>query len=229
MNSSIHHLNRLLRGITRPCRSLLLLLAIGFSSVALAQEPFVVSFLLARRTPELPNGTVVTIPTMGTGYNYDVDWNNDGIYDEFGITDSVSHDFQQYTRFRIAIRGDFPRIYFNNRARSDELVSIDQWGSIKWTSMENAFAGCKNLTIAAKDAPDLSRVTCMSGMFDGAAALNQNINHWVNRDRFLFCSWDPVQSAPGKWQGDKLTFVFWCQRLQSGHTKWTLQGDRWVC
>ncbi|MEZ4987422.1 MAG: hypothetical protein R2795_20650 [Saprospiraceae bacterium] len=30
--------------------------------------------------------TCITIPTTGTGYNYDVDWENDGIFDDFGVT-----------------------------------------------------------------------------------------------------------------------------------------------
>ncbi len=37
--------------------------------------------------------TSITIPTTGAGYNYDVDWNNDGTFDEFGLTGSVTHDF----------------------------------------------------------------------------------------------------------------------------------------
>jgi len=28
----------------------------------------------------------ITIPTTGAGYNYEVDWDNDGIYEESGIT-----------------------------------------------------------------------------------------------------------------------------------------------
>lgn len=37
--------------------------------------------------------TSITIPTTGTGYLYDVDWNNDGIFDEFGLTGNITHDF----------------------------------------------------------------------------------------------------------------------------------------
>lgn len=39
------------------------------------------------------NSTSITIPTTGGGYNYDVDWDNDGIFDQMGITGNVTHDF----------------------------------------------------------------------------------------------------------------------------------------
>lgn len=39
------------------------------------------------------NSTSITIPTTGGGYNYDVDWDNDGTFDQLGITGDVTHDF----------------------------------------------------------------------------------------------------------------------------------------
>lgn len=38
--------------------------------------------------------TCIRIPTAaGSSYNYSVDWNNDGIIDQTGITGSVTHDY----------------------------------------------------------------------------------------------------------------------------------------
>ena len=42
--------------------------------------------------PGTSSDTSITIPTFGSGYNYDVDWDNDGIFDEFGIMGNVTHD-----------------------------------------------------------------------------------------------------------------------------------------
>ena len=39
----------------------------------------------------------------------------------------------------------FPRIYFNNGGDKDKLLTIEQWGSGTWTSMDSAFYGCSNL------------------------------------------------------------------------------------
>ncbi|MEM9260611.1 MAG: BspA family leucine-rich repeat surface protein, partial [Bacteroidota bacterium] len=59
-------------------------------------------------------------------------------------------------------------------------MSIEQWGSIQWTSMANAFEGCQNLNITnpAIDVPDLSGVTDMSKMFELAFAFNGPIGNW---------------------------------------------------
>ncbi len=48
--------------------------------------------------------TSITIPTAGAGYNYDVDWNNDGTFDEFGLTGSVTHNFGVAGTYTIRIQ-----------------------------------------------------------------------------------------------------------------------------
>jgi surface protein len=123
----------------------------------------------------------IKIPTIGGGYNYDIDWENDGIYDEFGVTGVVlPHDYGTPGIYQVAIRGDFPRIYFNNKTQSDKdkIISIDQWGDIAWASMEKAFWGCKNLAGQANDSPNLAGVTSMSRMFADAALFDQAIGEW---------------------------------------------------
>ena len=47
----------------------------------------------------------------------------------------------------------------------DKLLSVEQWGTGKWTSMYSTFYNCTNLAINAEDAPDLSNVTSMYNMF----------------------------------------------------------------
>lgn len=39
------------------------------------------------------NSTSFTIPTSGAGYNYSVDWDNDGIADQTNITGNTTHNF----------------------------------------------------------------------------------------------------------------------------------------
>lgn len=53
--------------------------------------------------------SIITIPTKGPGYNYDIDWNNDGIYDELGLTGATAHDFGAVGTYTIRIRGAFPQ------------------------------------------------------------------------------------------------------------------------
>lgn len=141
-----------------------------------ANPPFISTW--NTRITGLSNNTSISIPTTGTGYNYDVDWNNDGVFDEFGITGSVTHDFGTTGTHSIGIKGDFPRIYFNGEGDLGKIISIDSWGDVKWSSMENAFLGCNNLTISAQDAPDLSNVSSMAGMFREAGVSIPNIGKW---------------------------------------------------
>lgn len=124
-----------------------------------------------------PNDAI-TIPIAGLGYNYDVDWNNDGVYDQFGINGTVSHVFAEPGTYTIRIRGDFPRIFFSGGGDRNKIISVDSWGDIEWQNMEQAFQGCVNLNVLAVDAPDLSQVTNMLAMFQGCSVFNADINHW---------------------------------------------------
>ncbi|WP_452232115.1 BspA family leucine-rich repeat surface protein [Lacinutrix sp. MEBiC02595] len=120
----------------------------------------------------------ITIPTIGTGYNYDVDWDNDGVFDAIGVTGDVTHDYGVAGEFIVTIRGDFPRIYFNNTGDRNRILAVEQWGAGSWTSMEKAFSGCSILRINALDNPDLRYVTNMDWMFFNATSFNQDISTW---------------------------------------------------
>jgi len=122
----------------------------------------------------------IEIPTEGDNYGYDVDWDNDGIYDEF-FTGNAIHDFGTPGEYTVSIKGSFPRIYFNdwNGAKeSQKLIEILQWGDIKWKTFRKAFKGCELLTISATDAPNLTEVTDLSEMFSGAKVLNSDFSSW---------------------------------------------------
>ncbi len=130
--------------------------------------------------PGTSGKTSITIPTIGTGYKYDVDWNNDGEFDEFGLEGAVTHDFGKPGTYTIRIKGDFPRIYFNSEGDRLKILQVNQWGNIQWHSMANAFAGATHLQLDENipDVPDLSLVFDMSGMFQGASSFNQDISDW---------------------------------------------------
>ena len=119
-----------------------------------------------------------TIPTTGTGYNYDVA-TSDG-QTITGNTGNTTITFPAAGTYDIEITGDFPRIYFNNSNYGNQLklTDVKKWGSIAWNHMEDAFHGCQSLTVSATDAPNLSGVTNMNAMFARCNNFNSNINHW---------------------------------------------------
>jgi surface protein len=111
-----------------------------------------------------------TIPTTGTGYNYDVA-TSDG-QSITGNTGNTTITFPAAGTYDIEITGDFPRIYFNNGGDKLKLTDIKKWGSIGWTNMANAFQGCNNLTITATDAPNVSSVTSFFFAFHTCSSLS---------------------------------------------------------
>ena len=128
------------------------------------------------------NNNQIIIPTIGGGYNYNIYWEevsvpaNNG--NETGITGNDTITFPSPGTYRLEITGLFPRIYFNNSGDRNKILSIDQWGTISWNSMNLAFAGCTHLTSLATDAIDLSSVTDLSFMFNNAASFNGTIDQW---------------------------------------------------
>ena len=121
----------------------------------------------------------ITIPTKpGLTYNYDIDWDNDGVFDETAVIGDATHTYATAGNHTINIRGTFPSIYFNDGGDKTKIMSIDQWGTIAWETMYYAFAGCTNLQYAATDSPDLSNVSMMWSMFFKCTSFNGDISSW---------------------------------------------------
>ncbi len=71
------------------------------------------SFLTTWKTdnPGTSNSSSITIPTNSIyTYNYDVDWENDGIWDDIGVSGNITHDYGVAGTYQVAIRGTFPSI-----------------------------------------------------------------------------------------------------------------------
>jgi surface protein len=132
------------------------------------------------------DGTI-TIPTTGVGYNYSVTWSNltnPGVGEGYvsGQTGNYTiTGLQNGSTYRVSISGAFPRIYFQGLPdvwQRDKIKSIEQWGNIAWTSMQDAFNTCRFLTYNATDAPDLTNVTSLRQMFLSAQLLNGDLSNW---------------------------------------------------
>lgn len=134
--------------------------------------------------------TEFTIPTNGTGYNYSVDCNNDGVNEATGVTGDYTCDYAALSgagTYTIRIKDssggsggtDFPAIFFNSSGFSRlKLLTIDQWGTGVWRSMTAAFSGTSNMDIVATDTPDLSMVPSLTAMFQGATSLVGTSANW---------------------------------------------------
>ena len=167
--------------------TLFALLFIAQSSIAQAQQETPAVSAAADdddfvTTWRVTAGQAITIPTTGTGYSYTVNWGSGEEADTTVYTSDTSHAYTTAGDYEVRISGTFPRIHFDQDAdgdtNSNSIIAINQWGSQRWTSMRNAFAGATNLEGQATDRPDLSRVTDMSSMFKYASKFNQAIDGW---------------------------------------------------
>ena len=89
--------------------------------------------------PGTSSNTQFTIPTTGAGYNYNVDCNNDGVNEATAQTGNYTCSYAAAGTYTIRIEDNsgagtgFSRIYFSNGGDKDKLLSIDQWGTGRWT------------------------------------------------------------------------------------------------
>ncbi|HAS40725.1 MAG TPA: hypothetical protein DCS93_09615 [Microscillaceae bacterium] len=121
----------------------------------------------------------ITIPGKG---NYTVTWehvNNPADNGTVNATDGVTINMLAFSAtYKVSITGGLTQVQFTSGTNADKLLSIEQWGNIAWTSMEEAFHGCRNMTYNATDTPDLSRVTSLRAMFRNCQNFNGDIRNW---------------------------------------------------
>ncbi|HTF81986.1 MAG TPA: BspA family leucine-rich repeat surface protein [Cytophagales bacterium] len=181
-------------------KSVFILILLTFST-SYSQLPFVTTW-------QVDTSLRIIIPTKGAGYNYTVQWEKTTDPTVKGTSTGNVGDatltLPNQGVYKVSISGDFPRIYFNNNPGGyNNLLTVEQWGSIAWTSMENAFQGCFNFNITATDAPDLSKVQSMRNMFLFCSKLNAPIGHWnvsnVKDMRSMFCYANTFNQPIGTW------------------------------
>ena len=119
----------------------------------------------------------ISVPVVySSSNNYSVNFGDGNV-----LTNQSGESYHTYAApgiYTVTLSGNYSRISFWGNVYPEKLKTIEQWGTAHWSSMEEAFLGCTNLTISATDTPDLSAVTSMKNMFKGAAMFNQPINNW---------------------------------------------------
>ena len=121
----------------------------------------------------------ISIPLdVHSGGTLSIDW-GDGSTDTVSSSGTQSHTYAAPGEYRVSMAGDLASINLGAAgSTADKLASIDQWGNISWTTMEEAFRRASSMAYNATDAPDLSGVTDMSGMFWSTDAFNGNLSSW---------------------------------------------------
>ena len=137
------------------------------------ERPFVMTWTAKQ-------GETVRIPvddgdgTYGATGEYTVDW-GDGTVET--INGTAKHRYSDAGNYSISITGNYTKIYLHGSSPKG-LLSIDQWGDVKWTSMAYAFSGARNMVYNTTDVPDLSSVTDTRYMFYFAKKFNGDLPSW---------------------------------------------------
>ena len=85
-------------------------------------------------------------------------------------------------KYRVYAYGDgLKQIYHNYWQSRNDIILVEQWGTTKWKSFNNAFVTCQNLDVTATDKPDLSQCTDLTNAFYYCTSLvnaNGSIAQW---------------------------------------------------
>ncbi len=98
----------------------------------------------------------------------------------------------------------------SKRGSAENLLTVEQFGTVAWKSMFFAFQYCKNMQFAATvGTPDLSNVTNMEYMFYNCSAFNQDISGWdvskVTNMGGMFADCPAFNQNIGGWNVSKVT------------------------
>lgn len=154
------------------------------SFASFAQQPFITTWKSVFGSTNITFGTVTTGPVAYSWESLPPAAPSSGSGTFQGPNVNIT-GLPAGERIRLTIQPqNFKRIFADGF--SFTITEINQWGSVEWISMENAF-NIQDLffpngiqLVNATDIPNLSNVTSMANMFAGSSQLNGpfNINFW---------------------------------------------------
>ena len=159
----------------------------------------------------------IHLPLMGIGtYNFTIDWGdgNSSQITDWEQT-NTTHTYNAEGNYTLQITGTIIGWAFNNGGDKLKILEIIQWGNLQLGNLGGYFYGSANLVINATDIPnlngitnfhnaftgcfslgntgnfdswDVSQITDMGSMFQGARTFNQSLSSW-NVSKVTDMSW----------------------------------------
>lgn len=152
-------------------------------------------------------------------YNYNVS-TNDEVVNATSELKNVSGDllleYKNPGVHTVKISGRLPHMHYKLGGHSRKIISIENWGDIRWKNMSSMFKGADRLdSYDASDKPDLSSVRSMNGMFYKADRFNGSIGGWntsnVEDMSFMLDSADEFDKDIEEWDTssvDNMSYMF---------------------
>ena len=148
------------------------------------KDPVVRPFITTWMT-DAANQTV-TIP--GTGHACNINWGDGTVH--LDTSCRQAHTYAEAGTYTVSISGGLERFHLDGQQpNAGRLISIDQWGDIRWTSMRGAFEGASNM---AYRATDVVRHVCSSLSFDG-------VSSWTVTDMSYMFTLPPFNGDLSSW------------------------------
>jgi surface protein len=154
------------------------------------------------------------LPLESTGnYSFTVDWGDASSDFITAWNDpAVTHTYVAPGDYLVEIDGILEGWRFANTGDRKKILSISDWGILKFGNNGDYFYGCSNLTLTAvNDTPDISLTSNMSQAFRECTSLTtvNNLNSWntlsVNDMSYMF-SFSPLfNSNIGSWDVSNVT------------------------
>lgn len=122
---------------------------------------------------------VFTIPCANSGvFDCVVDWGDGSTSAITAYNDvDLAHTYATAGEYTISVDGSFTNIYFNDAVDAAKVKSVDNLGSVGWTTFNRAFRGCVNMTSFTAGTTDTSAVAHLANMFYGCSSLTSaNMN-----------------------------------------------------
>lgn len=155
------------------------------SFVAFAQRPFITTW-----GPTINGSTGISFKAVTTGpvsYSWTVvsPANTESVSGTFQGPNVTIIGLPAGSTIRLSIQPQNFKRFFEV-SNGSNLIEINQWGTVEWSSMENAFGanlflfGSGVSQVTATDVPNLTNVTSFKNMFFNCSQLNGpfNINSW---------------------------------------------------
>ncbi len=118
-------------------------------------------------------------------------------------TGDIELNFSSIGIKKIAVTGDIPAMFF----LGIQIIGVDQWGTTKWESMEDAFFSCAILKYITETPPDLSKCINLEYMFFYCDDFNIDISNWdvsnVKNMSKMFKSCKNFKQDLNKWNVQK--------------------------
>ncbi len=138
------------------------------------------SFFITTWDTSLGDANTVTLALAGE-VDAIIDW-GDSTVEAVTTSGPHVHDYGTDGIYTVSVLGNAGGYNsLNNGGGIGErakLVSVDEWGQLGFTSMENAFYECSNLVSVPVASYGIREVGDMSGMFWGASSFNQDLSGW---------------------------------------------------